>query len=321
MDASTLGLLDGFIEMLAAERGASPNTIEAYQRDLTQFFAFAKKRGWQLSTLTQHDLSAYLASLSKAGLAETSQMRKRSALKQFFGFLYRERERADDPSQLLEAPKPARSLPHVLSRASIAALMNEATADTTSEGVRFLTMLEVLYASGMRVSELVGLKLKHIERNPKTGAIAPFMRITGKGSKERLVPLHSTAIDALTAYLPLRQLFIPKGRETSPWLFPSDGKTGHITRQRFGQVLKEYCLRAGLDPSQCSPHTLRHSFATHLLEGGADLRVIQELLGHADISTTQIYTHVSNAHLTQVVHSSHPLSTRTARKAKPSKED
>lgn len=303
-----LALLDGFLEMLAAERGASANTIEAYRRDLTQFLAHAGKRGWSLATLTHNDLTAYLASLSKAGLAESSQMRKRSALRQLFHYLYREREREDDPSQLLEAPKPVRALPHVLSKEDTLALMREAAFNTAPEGIRFLTMLEILYASGMRISELVGLKLHHIERDPETGQVAPYMRIIGKGAKERLVPLHRSAIVALQHYLTLRKQFIPKKMETSSWLFPSDGKEGHITRQRFGQWLKQCCINANVDPDTCSPHTLRHSFATHLLEGGADLRVIQELLGHADISTTQIYTHVTNAHLSRVMASKHPLS-------------
>lgn len=315
MDASTLGLLDGFLEMLVAERGASLNTTDAYRRDLAQFLAYTGKRKLSLTTLTHTDLTSYLASLGKAGLAESSQMRKRSAIRQFFNYLYRERERSDDPSQLLEAPKPVRSLPHVLSKQDITALMQQAESDDSAEGIRFLAMLEILYASGMRISELVGLRLQHIERNPENGAVAPYMRITGKGGKERIVPLHASAISALGAYLDIRERFIPKHTQQSPWLFASDGRSGHITRQRFGQWLKETCIAAHIDPDSCSPHTLRHSFATHLLEGGADLRVIQELLGHSDISTTQIYTHVTSEHLTRVVESKHPLGTKqTVRK-------
>lgn len=316
MDTTSFGLLDGFIEMLSAERGASPNTSDAYRRDLTDFLGHVNKRKLSLATLTHNDLTTYLATLSKQGLAESSQMRKRSSIRQFFHYLYRERERADDPSQLLEAPRPVRALPHVLSKEHILALMQQAHADTTPEGLRFLALLEMLYASGMRVSELVGLRLQHIERNPATSAIAPYMRITGKGGKERIVPLHASAITALESYLAIRSHFIPGHITHSPWLFASDGKSGHITRQRFGQLLKECCIKANIDPDNCSPHTLRHSFATHLLEGGADLRVIQELLGHADISTTQIYTHLSSAHLTKVMESKHPLGTASPMRKK-----
>lgn len=313
-DLSAIALLDGFLEMLMSERGASTNTTDAYRRDLTQFLAYAGKHSLPLHTLTHGDLTAYLASLSKAGLAETSQMRKRSALRQFFGFLYAERERADDPSQLLEAPKPARSLPAVLLKQQVLDLMRIATEDTSPEGLRFLAMLEILYASGMRISELVGLRLRHIERDPATGSVAPYMRITGKGGKDRLVPLHASAIAALNQYLTHRPRFVPANAGASPWLFPSAGKLGHITRQRFGQWLKETCIKAHIDPETCSPHTLRHSFATHLLEGGADLRVIQELLGHSDISTTQIYTHITSEHLTRIVESKHPLAGMRIRK-------
>ena len=296
----TLALLDGFLEMIAAERGAAKNTREAYQRDLTDFLAHCAKKSLNPATLAHSDLSAYLASISKAGMAETTQMRKRSSLRQFFRYLYQERIRADDPSQLLEAPKQIRHLPNVLSAEEITTLLASAATDTTTDGLRMSALLELLYASGLRVSELVSLKRVQIERHPRTHAIEPFLRIRGKGGKDRIVPLHSSAIAALEAHL-------ARHEGESPHLFPSHGKEGHLTRQRFGQMLKALCITAGIDPSRCSPHTLRHSFATHLLEGGADLRVIQELLGHADISTTQIYTHVAGSRLQEVVQTKHPL--------------
>jgi len=295
-----LALLDGFLEMMAAERGASPNTLDAYRRDLSDFFTYCTRKSLGLASLTHHDLTAYLATLGKAGMAESTQMRKRSALRQFFRYLYQDRVRGDDPSQLLDAPKASRHLPNVLSAEEIGQLLETAHADTTNDGLRLIALLELLYASGMRVSELVGLKLHQLERDPKTRRIQPFMRVRGKGNKERIVPLHASAIEAVESYLDVRE-------SDSPWLFPTSAKEGHLTRQRFGQLLKDLCITTGIDPERCSPHTLRHSFATHLLEGGADLRVIQELLGHADITTTQIYTHVAGSRLAEIVHSKHPL--------------
>lgn len=297
-------LLDGFLEMMAAERGAAHNTIEAYRRDLGDFFAHCTRRSLSVESLTHHDLTAYLGTVASAGMAETTQMRKRSSLRQLFRYLYQDRIRDDDPSQLLEAPKQNRHLPNVLTPDEITSLLTASAADTTIDGLRLHALLELLYASGLRVSELVSLKLHQLERDPNTGTIQPYLRIRGKGGKERVVPLHNSAISALNAHINER-----KG--DSIYLFPSSSAVGHLTRQRFGQMLKDLCINAGIDPTRCSPHTLRHSFATHLLEGGADLRVIQELLGHADISTTQIYTHVANSHLADIVHSKHPLAKRS----------
>ncbi len=293
--------------MMVSERGASLNTAEAYRRDLTRFLLYVAEAQLDLSRLTHTELTDYLARLAKTGINERSQIRKRSALRQFFLYLYREREREDNPAHRLLAPKPARHLPQVLNKKQVTALLRTATKDDSAQGVRFLAMLELLYASGMRISELVQLKLQQIERDPKNQTLSPHIHVTGKGNKERIVILHSSAIAALSDYLEQRDYFIPKRAKTSHWLFPSAGKLGHITRQRFGQWLKECCIASGVDPGLCSPHTLRHSFASHLLEGGADLRVIQELLGHSDISTTQIYTHLAGGRLSKVVASAHPL--------------
>jgi integrase/recombinase XerD len=305
--------LDGFLELMRAERGAAANTLDAYRRDLADFLAHCKRTKAEPLSLDHQALAAYLRTLAQAGLSESSQRRKQSAIRQFFGYLYRDRLRDDDPSLLLESPKTTRHLPSVLSAEEVERLLRASEADATPEGVRLRALLELIYASGLRVSELVGLKLHQLERDPATPQqLQPFLRVLGKGGKERLVPMGAPAIKAMMDYLNVRPVFLA-GETYSPWLFPSRGKTGHLTRQRFAQSLKGLCIAAQLDPERCSPHTLRHSFATHLLEGGADLRVIQELLGHSDISTTQIYTHVASGHLQEVVGTLHPLSQVKAR--------
>ncbi len=297
--------IESFIEMLLAEKGASRHTAESYQRDLIQFQRYCTSSSLEVTSLERADVERYLMHLSKQHLSANSIARKLSSLRQFFRFLYSEKLRADDPTVNVEAPKKPRSLPNTLSHDEVERLLQTAEQMDGIAGIRMHCLLEMLYASGMRVSELVGLKLSHIQHNAK-GGIEPFLIIRGKGGKERLAPLHQRAIHALTAYLEIRLAFT--GEQTaSPWLFPSSGKAGHLTRQRFGQLLKELALAANLDPARLSPHTLRHSFATHLLEGGADLRVIQELLGHSDISTTQIYTHVATARLQELVKNKHPL--------------
>ena len=306
--ASWLGWRDAFLEMLIASRGASLATVSSYKTDLTDFFAHAAKAKWGMEEMGHAEISSYLADLTERGMAPSTLARRRSALTQWFKFLISERIRADNPVLLTNAPRRGRPLPKVLSRDEVTTLITAAHADGSLEGVRLNCLMELMYASGMRVSELVTLTTAHLQRDPKRRTqFAPYFIVKGKGSKDRLVPLHQTALDALKKYLTLREQFLPTPLE-SPWLFPSHGKQGHLTRQRFGQLLKSLCLKAGLDPARCSPHTLRHSFATHLLEGGADLRVIQELLGHADIATTQIYTHVTDQRLQQVVSKHHPLS-------------
>jgi len=287
-------LLDSFLEMMAAERGAAENTLQSYRRDLEDACAFLAAKKAPMETAQRKDLEAYLVSLSKRGLAPSSVSRRVSSLRQFYHFLFTENIRKDDPASTLETPKQKRSLPKSLSQEDIEKLITQAHAE---DDLRLTAMLELLYASGLRVSELVTLPASTLR---KASSGTPFLIVRGKGNKERMVPLHDTAIDAVNKYAASHKI-------ESPFLFPSSSKEGHLTRQRFAQLLKALALRAGLDPELISPHTLRHSFASHLLSGGADLRVIQELLGHSDISTTQIYTHVESDRLSKLVHGHHPL--------------
>ena len=293
MSAST----EAFLAMLAAERGAAANTLAAYARDLAQ----AEEAIGDLAAAPR-DAVALLAG-EWAGLAPASVARKASALRQFFGFAVDEGWRRDDPSGALPAPRARRPLPKVLSHADIAALFARAEMEAAAGGdpvaVRNLALIELLYGSGLRATELVSLPLSAVPRD------APFLTVTGKGGATRLVPVGGRALEALGRWLALRPQ-VPASR----YLFPSGPKGQHLTRVRLFQLLKALAGRAGLDPSAISPHVLRHAFATHLLEGGADLRVLQTLLGHADISTTQIYTHVDAARLVALVNARHPLASR-----------
>lgn len=288
-------LVEPFLEMMTAERGAAPNTIESYRRDLEDAAGFLASRKTGFEEAAKTDLEAYGVALNKRGLAPSSIARRLSSLRQFYHFLYTENIRNDNPTATLDSPRQKRRLPKSLTQKDVEALIAQAHAQ---EDVRMTAMLELLYASGLRVSELVTLPAASL-RKAASGDV-PFLIIRGKGGKERMVPLHASAVDAVRAYIATQHT-------PSIWLFPSRGKEGHITRQRFAQLLKELALKAGLDPDIISPHTLRHSFATHLLSGGADLRVIQELLGHSDISTTQIYTFVEQERLNKLVHAHHPL--------------
>lgn len=300
--------LDLFIEMLAAERGASPHTIEAYRRDIEACLTWLKRKKSSAQTATRNDLEAYLVSLSKAGIAASSAARKLSAIRQFFAFLYQEQVRSDNPALQVAAPKKGRSLPGVLSIDEVSLLIASLRGQDAPEALRLHALIALLYASGLRVSELVTLKLSHLR--PSAAAplgYEPYLLVRGKGNKERIAPLNLAALKALSDYLPHRTAFGGKSGARGGWLFPSTGHEGHLTRQRFGQLLKAQALLANLDASRISPHTLRHCFATHLLEGGADLRVIQELLGHASIVTTQIYTHVAQGRLNELVAEHHPL--------------
>jgi integrase/recombinase XerD len=291
MSAST----EAFLAMLAAERGAAANTLAAYRRDLAQ----AEEAIGDLAQAPR-DAVAQLAG-EWAALAPASVARKASALRQFFGFAVDEGWRRDDPSGALPAPRARRPLPKVLSHADIAALFARAEMEAAADdpaAVRNLALIELLYGSGLRATELVSLPLSAVPRD------APFLTVTGKGGATRLVPVGARALEALGRWLALRPQ-VPASR----WLFPS-GKGQHLSRVRLFQLLKALAGRAGLDPSAISPHVLRHAFATHLLEGGADLRVLQTLLGHADISTTQIYTHVDAARLVALVNARHPLASR-----------
>lgn len=302
---------DAFLAMLQAERGAAQNSIDGYARDLDGFAAFLSPKRIPLLKASQADILDFLAYLQKQGFAPRSVARKLSCFRQFYHFLYLEKWREDDPAAQLENPRMGRSLPKVLSLAEVNSLMQHAAKNTTPEGIRLYAMLELLYASGVRVSELIALKLPQVFRGrviafPEAGDVSDMLLIKGKGGKERLVPLNPAAQKAVAMYVEIRPHFLDEGQE-SPWLFASNSREGHITRQRFGQLLKSLSVDAGVDYRKVSPHTVRHSFATHLLEGGADLRVIQELLGHSDISTTQIYTHVQQQHLHNLVMTHHPL--------------
>jgi integrase/recombinase XerD len=281
--------IESFLAMLAAERGAARNTLLAYRRDLE---GAAEVLG-NISAATREDLAALASAWS--GLAPSSLARKASALRQFYGFLVDEGRRGDDPSSALPRPKQRRPLPRLLDHREIALLFTRAEEDAAAErpeAVRMLALLELLYGSGLRATELVSLALNAVPRD------APFLNVTGKGGQQRLVPVSTRARQALSRWLALRS---GQGR----FLFPS--RAGHISRIRLFQLLRELAARAGVDPEKVSPHVLRHAFATHLLEGGADLRVLQTLLGHADIATTQIYTHVDAARLVDLVNTRHPL--------------
>lgn len=305
--------VDAFLDMLVAERGAAPNTREAYARDLADAAAWLKERGIALERAGSDDLRGYLHDLSTVdGTAVRTVARRLSALRQFFRFLVSEGQRAEDPCSVIDAPKQGRALPKVLSEAEVEALLAQARHRGGPDGLRLAALLEILYATGLRVSELVGLAHTAIARD------ARYLIVRGKGRRERLVPLSGPARDALDAYLPHRRSFMVAGREEvqERFLFPSrTSLTGHLTRQRFAQLLKELAPAAGIDPRRVSPHVLRHAFATHLLDHGADLRSVQKMLGHADIATTQIYTHVMGERLRRVVSDHHPLAraSRTAR--------
>jgi len=294
--------------MLSAERGAAAHTIEAYTRDLSEFLAFLAAKGKDAKHATADHLRAFLADLSRKGLAPTSRARKLSAIRQFFRFLLAEGLRADDPSSGVDSPRLGRPLPKLLSLAEVETLLETAkeAGERASEGtprrraLRLYAALEMLYATGLRVSELIALPRNVLAADDRV------LTIKGKGGRERLVPLNDTAREALAAHLAAVCEDEAAGRGVSPWLFPSTGG-GHLTRQRFGQELKALAIAAGIEPARVSPHVLRHAFASHLLERGADLRTVQQLLGHADISTTQIYTHVIEERLRRLVEQHHPL--------------
>ncbi len=289
--------IDAFLEMLLAERGAAANTVAAYRRDLDGFAAFAGARGADGAQADDRLVRDFMAALGRDGMAPRTMARRLSALRQFFRFLQAEGLREDDPTRLIETPRLGRPLPKYLSEAEVDGLLAVARARRGAEGARLVCLLEVLYAAGLRVSELVGLPLAAVARDPA------FLMVRGKGGKERMVPLTDAARDAIAEWVAVR------GNDGAPWLFPSRGRSGHLTRRRFGQLLNELAIEAGIDPARVSPHVLRHSFATHLLANGADLRSVQQMLGHADIATTQIYTHVLEARLRRLVEQHHPLAT------------
>lgn len=292
---------EAFLEMMSVERAAAKNTLAAYARDLADARAFLGGRGRDLSDAAAEEVEAYFADLGARGLSAATAARRRAAVRQFYRFVLAEGWRTDDPSRRVEAPKKGRPLPKVLSRAEVDRLIAAAGARDGAQGLRLACMVELAYASGLRISELTGLSLAALARDPA------YLIVKGKGGKERLAPLNDAARAAVKAYLAVRPQFLPKGDKANPWLFPSRGAGGRLTPRRFAQLLDEAAAGAGIDPARVSPHVLRHAFATHLLEGGADLRVVQTLLGHADIATTQIYTHVAGDRLREVVETKHPL--------------
>jgi integrase/recombinase XerD len=302
---SGAGWAEAFLEMMAVERAAARNTLTAYGKDLTDAQGFLWARGRTLAEASAEDIEAYFAALSDRGLSPATAARRRAAVRQFYRFVLGEGWRDDDPSRRVDAPKKGRPLPKVLSRGEVDAVIAAAAARDGGQGLRLACMIELAYASGLRISELTALPLAVLARDPA------YLIVRGKGGKERLAPLNGAARTAVKAYLEVRRSFLPKGDAANPWLFPSRGKGARLTPRRFGQLLDEAAVEAGIDPARVSPHVLRHAFATHLLEGGADLRVVQTLLGHADISTTQIYTHVAGERLREVVETKHPLSKKT----------
>lgn len=301
MSGKSEGWVEAFLEMMAVERAAAANTLRAYEKDLADARGFLGRTGSDLDAVDAEGVEAYFQDLGARGLSPATAARRRSAVRQFYRFALGEGWRTDDPSRRVVAPKAGRPLPKVLSRAEIDALLAAASAKDGAQGLRLSCIIELLYASGLRISELLALPLSALARDPA------FLMVKGKGGKERLAPLNDAARTAVKAYFEGRLQFLPKGQKDSPWLFPSRGKGGRLTARRVSQLLEDAAIAAGIDREKVSPHVLRHAFATHLLEGGADLRVIQTLLGHADIGTTQIYTHVAGEHLAEVVRTKHPL--------------
>jgi len=294
------GHLEQFFEMLLAERGAAKNTIEAYRRDLVAVTEYLRPQA--LDTITSVGLTDYLSSIAEGGMSPRTSSRRLSALRQYFGFLVQEGIRTDNPTIKIDRPKLGRPLPKYLTEFEVDALLTAARSQRGRHGRRLTLIVELLYATGLRISELVTL--------PASAAKAQdALIIYGKGGKERLVPLGRQAISAMQSYEKDRNSF-SVGRGDSPWLFPSRGNGGHISRRRVGQMLDELAVEAGIEVQKVSPHVLRHAFATHLLHNGADLRTVQELLGHEDLSTTEIYTHILDERMKSLVLQKHPLAAK-----------
>ena len=302
-----------FLDMLAAEQGAGDNTLDAYRSDIEDLCDFLAQRKSMLRDANTQILRDYLADLDARGFKSSSVARKLSSTRHLFRFLLSERVRADDPAAILSGPKRGRALPKVLSIADVDRLLTQAKTMAEApeqsplqklRALRLSCLLEVLYATGLRVSELVALPLSAARRD------ARMIVVRGKGNKERLVPLNDSSKQAMTDYLAAREAIHQeqkKSSSSSKWLFPSSGESGHLTRQHFARDLKELASAASIAPRLVSPHVLRHAFASHLLHNGADLRIVQTLLGHTDISTTQIYTHIVEERLKSLVRDLHPL--------------
>jgi integrase/recombinase XerD len=290
--------VESFLDMMSAERGASAHTLDAYLRDLEGLAEFL---GNDITGATPENLRAYLDSLLTQGLKPRTAARRLSCLRQFFRFLFAEGVRQDDPTSALDSPRQGARLPKYLGEAEVDSLLQASRLELTPHALRLTAILELLYATGLRVSELVSLPLAAAARE------RPVLIVRGKGNKERMVPVGAPARAAVVAYLDVRKHFITANQKNSPWLFPARSAKGHLSRDMVAKSLKTLAIAAGLSPSRVSPHVLRHSFASHLLAHGADLRSLQQMLGHADISTTQIYTHVLDERLRRLVETNHPL--------------
>lgn len=305
-----------FLEAQAAELGAARNTLLAYGRDLQDFLGWCDRNAKTPNSASQDDIAAYLIDCDAQGLAKSTRARRLSAIKQLYRFAFDEGWRSDNPAVQIAGPGQDKRLPKTLTHGEVDALLAAAqkTGRSETDKARNTCLMQLLYATGMRVSELVGLPVNATRGDPR------MILVQGKGGKERMVPLSPPAQTALATWLrhrdTLEEAAKAKGRAASPFLFPSRGATGHLTRHRFYLLIKEFAASAGIPPHKVTPHTMRHAFATHLLAGGADLRAIQTLLGHADVATTEIYTHVLDARLTALVHDHHPLA-RPARDTKP----
>jgi len=289
--------IEMFLEMLQAERGAAANTVDSYRRDLE---LFAEYLGGPIDGAGTENVRGYLGWLEGQGMAISTAARRLSALRQFYRFLFAEGIREDDPTAVVDSPRRARPLPKILSEAEVDRLLIAAREIGGPEGIRLTALMELLYASGLRVTELLSLP------HPALREGARVIVVRGKGGRERMVPLSPAAVDALTAYDAVRVHFVRRPADAK-WLFPSRARGGHLTRQRFAQLVKELAAAAGVELEKATPHALRHAFASHLLARGADLRAVQQMLGHADISTTQIYTHVLKERLAGLVNEHHPL--------------
>lgn len=315
MQTELLHWISTFLEAQAAELGAATNTQLAYGRDLKDFDSFLARRGLDFVSVGRADIEAYLVWCDAQGLAKSTRARRLSAIKQLYRFAFEEGWRTDNPAIQIAGPGQDKRLPKVLSEDEVDQLLNAArrSGRNTSDQLRNTCLMELLYATGMRVSELVSLRVSAARGDPR------LLLIMGKGGKERLVPLSDPAREALAAWLVQRdrtdEAAQAKGKPASIYLFPSRGSAGYLTRHRFYLLIKEFALTAGVDPSKVTPHTLRHAFATHLLANGADLRAIQTMLGHADVATTEIYTHVLEARLSELVLENHPLAKAARRSA------
>ena len=307
MQTELLHWISTFLEAQAAELGAATNTQLAYGRDLKDFDSFLARRALDFVTVGRKDIEAYLIWCDAQGLAKSTRARRLSAIKQLYRFAFEEGWRTDNPAIQIAGPGQDKRLPKVLSEDEVDQLLDAArhSGRNTSDQLRNTCLMELLYATGMRVSELVSLRVSAARGDPR------LLLIMGKGGKERLVPLSDPSREALAAWLVQRdntdEAAQAKGKPASIYLFPSRGSAGYLTRHRFYLLIKEFALTAGVDPSKVTPHTLRHAFATHLLANGADLRAIQTMLGHADVATTEIYTHVLEARLSELVLDNHPL--------------